>query len=172
LITVTGMGFGTVTNVFAAFPTHKPDWRIALQTVTVSGTLDGPTATIFSATVTDPVFVFSNNKSDTGGLSSDSSPGGLDLINLNPANGDFYSYALNTDSSETGPEPEAPYLPNPYDTTGGVFEFTAFTGDATFVATVVPAPAPEPSLWAMLTLGVGGIGAALRSARERSFRRA
>ncbi len=167
LITVTGAGFGTVYNLLAAFPSHPPDWRIALQTVVVSGTLDGPSGTPFSATITDPVFAFSNDKGDTAGLSSEASPGGLDIINLSPSDGAFYTYALNTDISESGPEPEGPYLPNPYDTTGGTFEFTAFDSDATFVATVVLSPVPEPSAWAMLTLGVGGIGAAIRTARGR-----
>lgn len=163
LITVSAAGFGTVSNVYAANPLHKPDWQIALQTVTVSGTLDGAPSTTFSATITDPVFAFSNNKSDTAGISA----GGADLINLSPTDGAFITYALNANISETGPEPEAPYLPNPYDTTGGVFEFTTFTSDATFVASVIPSPVPEPSLWAMLTLGVGGVGGAMRSRRKQ-----
>ena len=68
-ITIVGTGNGAVYNYLATIaPHHLPDWRIPLQTVTVSGSLDDSTP--FSATVTNSVFAFDNTKGDTAGISA------------------------------------------------------------------------------------------------------
>jgi hypothetical protein len=134
LITVTGAGSGTVYNSFAANPSHKPDWRIPLQTVTVAGLLDGAPETPFSTTVTDTVFAFVNTKTDTAGISG----GGADLVDVQPSDGQFYSYGLKTNVADSGPEPEQEggYVPFSYDTTAGTLTVASFDSNATFDATV------------------------------------
>ena len=160
VITITGMGVGQVYNYFATIaPNHLPDWRIPLQTVTVSGALDD--STTFFATVTDTVFAFDNIRGNTAGISA----GDADLVDLTPADNAFRTYALNANLSETGAF--VSYLPNPYATTGGVFSFTS-AGAVTFDATV--SGVPEPSTWALLTIGFGGVGGAYRRLRRSHAR--